>query len=73
MPFHDPIVSQKLKTFSSLKSRLVQAKGKEMVLKTDRALFGCLVFVAQTRAVDIGKHKWYARQTLQDQVTVFDR
>lgn len=51
--FDDPIHSQKLKSFSSIFSRSIKAAGKEVIVKADRALFACLVVIAQKRSIDV--------------------
>jgi len=48
--FHDPLKTQKLKTFSSLtKKKEVRTQGRLTILKADRSLFGRIVVMAQGR------------------------
>ena len=48
--FHDPIKTQRLKTFKDMsKKQVVKASGKEVILKADRTLFGRIILVAQGR------------------------
>jgi len=44
---------QKLKTFSDVYAKKVACKGKEIVLKADRNLFGHMIVVAQSRELDM--------------------
>ena len=44
---------QKLKTFSDMHTKKVKCKGREIVLKADRNLFGHMIVVAQSRAIDM--------------------
>ena len=44
---------QKLKTFCDLHTKKVKCKGREIVLKADRNLFGHMIFVAQSREIDM--------------------
>ena len=48
--FHDPIVTNKLKTLSNLcKKKKVKSSGK--VIKADRSLFGRIIVMAQGRSL----------------------
>ena len=48
--FHDPIKTQRLRTFKDMnKKQVVKASGKEVILKADRSLFGRIIVVAQGR------------------------
>ncbi len=51
MKFHDTISENKLKTFTdvSQKSESLKAKGQDVVLQTDRRLFGQMILIAQSR------------------------
>ena len=44
---------QKLKTFCDLHTKKVKCKGREIVLKADRTLFGHMIVVAQSREIDM--------------------
>ena len=44
---------QKLKTFSDVYTKKVTCKGKKIVLKADRNLFGHIIVVAQTRKLEM--------------------
>jgi hypothetical protein len=53
-PFHDRITSIKLKTFSSLaKKTSVKSQGRSMIMKADKALFGRIILIAQTRKLQM--------------------
>ena len=45
--------NQKLKTFCDLHTKKAKCKGREIVLKADRNLFGHMIFVAQSREIDM--------------------
>jgi len=48
--FHDPMKTNKLKTFTNMcKKKVVKTSGKEIILKTDRSLFGRIIVMAQGR------------------------
>ena len=53
--FFATMKKQKLKTFSYVYTKKVTCKGKEIVLKADRNLFGHIIFVAQTRKLEMKK------------------
>ena len=53
--FHDPIITNKLKTFSHLcKKTEVKSAGRVIILKADRSLFGRIVVMAQGRNLKMG-------------------
>ena len=49
--FHDPIKAAKLMTFSNIlqKKKQVNSSGRAIILKADRALFGRIIVMAQSR------------------------
>ena len=48
--FHDPITTNKLKTFSNLcRKKEVKSSGRVLILKADRSLFGRIIVMAQRR------------------------
>ena len=50
--FHDPIPTNKLKTFSNLcKKKVVKSSGRTIILKADRLLFGRIIVMAQGRSL----------------------
>ena len=50
--FHDPIQMKKLKTFSSLcKKKEINSKGRAVILKADRSLFGRMIVMGQSRKI----------------------
>ena len=52
--FHDPLKLKKLKTFSSLsKKKTVEAKGRAVILKADRSLFGRMIIMGQSRKIKV--------------------
>ncbi|KAK3741562.1 hypothetical protein QZH41_002944 [Actinostola sp. cb2023] len=52
--FHDPIKLKKLKTFSSLmKQKHIKAKGRTLILKADRSLFGRMIIMGQSRKIEV--------------------
>ncbi|KAH3715018.1 hypothetical protein DPMN_057721 [Dreissena polymorpha] len=53
--FHDPIKTQKLKTFSSMNNkRVVKTKNQSEILKADRNLFAhMMILIAHTRELDM--------------------
>ena len=51
--FFATIRKQKLKTFCDLHTKTVKCKGREIVLKPDRNLFGHMIVVAQSRETDM--------------------
>ena len=51
--FFATMKKQKLKTFSDVYTNKVTCKGKEIVLKADRNLFGHIIVVAQTRKLEM--------------------
>ena len=51
--FHDPIKKIKLKTFTAMKSKPAKGKTKEIVMKTDRRLFGNMVLIAQRKKLEM--------------------
>ena len=51
--FYAPMKKQKSKTFSEMYTEKVKCKGKEIVMKADRKLFGHMVVVAQSRKLDM--------------------
>ena len=52
--FHDPLKLKKLKTFSSLsKKKTVEAKGRAVILKADRSLFGRMIIMGQSRKIEV--------------------
>ena len=53
--FFATMKKQKLKTFSDVYTKKVTCKGKEIVLKADRNLFGHIIVVAQTRKLEMKK------------------
>ena len=53
--FFATLKKQKLKTFSDVYTKKVTCKGKEIVLKADRNLFGHIIVVAQTRKLEMKK------------------
>ena len=53
--FFATMKKQKLKTFSDVYTKKVTCKGKEIVLKSDRNLFGHIIVVAQTRKLEMKK------------------
>jgi len=49
-PFHDPMKTNKLKTFTNMcKKKVVKTSGKDIILKADRSLFGRIIVMAQGR------------------------
>ena len=58
--FHDPLVTNKLKTFNNLcKKKEVKSSGRVIILKADRSLFGRIIVMAQghnLRMEDILSH-----------------
>ena len=53
--FSATMKKQKLKTFSDVYTKKVTCRGKEIVLKADRNLFGHVIVVAQTRKLEMKK------------------
>ena len=53
--FFATMKKQKLKTFSNVYTKKVTCKGKEIVLKADRNIFGHIIVVAQTRKLEMKK------------------
>ena len=53
--FFATMKKQKLKTFSDVYTKKVTCKGKEIVLKADRNLFGHIIVVAQTQKLEMKK------------------
>ena len=51
--FHDPIKKIKLKTFTAMKSKPAKGKTKEILMNTDRRLFGNMVLIAQSRKLEM--------------------
>lgn len=51
--FHDPLLKQKLKTFSDVKPRVAKGTTKEAILKADHKLFGHMVLIATSRKLDM--------------------
>ncbi len=52
--FHDPIRTNKLKTFTNMfKKKVVKSNGKEMILKADRSLFARIIVMAQVRSLQM--------------------
>ena len=51
--FHDTIKKVKLKTFTAMKSKPAKEKTKEIAMKADRRLFGKMVFIAQSRKLEM--------------------
>ena len=51
--FYDTIPKLQLKTFSSLKHKLVRGSNKENVLKADQRVFGTMVLIAENRKLDM--------------------
>ena len=50
--FHDTMKTNRLKTFSSMyKKKEVKSKGRAIILKADRSLFGRIVVMAQARSL----------------------
>jgi hypothetical protein len=48
--FYDPMKLCKLQTFSSMcKKQVISCQGRSIILKADRALFGKIIVIAQTR------------------------
>ena len=48
--FHDPITTNKLKTFSNMcKKKEVKSSGRLIILKADRSLFARIIVMAQSR------------------------
>ena len=46
--FHDPMKTKKLKIFANMcKKKVVKLSGKEIILKSDRSLFGRIIVMAQ--------------------------
>lgn len=51
--FHATMPKKNLKTFSTMSEKKVKCKGKEIILKADRKLFGHMLIIAQTRQLDM--------------------
>ena len=51
--FFATMKNQRLKTFTDTYTKKVKCKAKVLVLKMDRKLFGHIVFIAQTRKLDM--------------------
>ena len=52
--FHDPLKTNKLKTFSDLnKKKRVQTNDRSIILKADRSLFGRIIVIAQERSLQM--------------------
>ena len=52
--FHDPVKTNKLKTFSDMnKKKQVQTKDRSIILKADRSLFGRIIVIAQERSLQM--------------------
>ncbi len=51
--FHDTMIKQRLKTFSTISTKTSQMKGQNVVLKADRNLFSQMILVAESRSVDM--------------------
>lgn len=50
--FHDPMKTNRLKTFSDMcKKREVKSSGRSVILKADRSLFGRIIVMAQGRSL----------------------
>ena len=49
-PFHSPLKTNKLKTFTNMcKKKVLKTNGKNIILKADRSLFGRIIVMAQRR------------------------
>lgn len=48
---HDPIQMKKLKTISSLCKKKINSKGRAIILKAERSLFGRMIVVVQSRKI----------------------
>ena len=49
-PFHSPLKTNKLKTFTNMcKKKVLKTNGKNVILKADRSLFGRIIVMAQRR------------------------
>ncbi len=59
--FHDPVVTNRLKTFNNLcRKKEVKSNGRVIILKADRSLFGHIIVMAQgcnLRMEDILSHR----------------
>ena len=55
MKFLDILLKIKLKSFSILKSKKIVAKDKEIMLKTDKNLFGRMTAISRSRNLDMKK------------------
>ena len=52
--FHDTLKLKKLKTFSSLsKKKTIDAKGRAIILRADRSLFGRMIVMGQSRKIEV--------------------
>lgn len=52
--FHEPMKTTKLKTFANMcKKKVVKSKGKEIILRADRSLFGRIIVMAQQRSISM--------------------
>ena len=51
--FHATLKKQKLKTFTTVCTKKVQSKGKEIILRADRDLFARMIVIAQGRELDM--------------------
>ena len=52
--FHDPMKTNKLKTFSDMcKKREVKSSGRAVILKADSSLFGRIIVIAQARSLNM--------------------
>ena len=55
MKFFDILPKIKLKPFSTLKSKKIVAKDKEIMLKVDKNLFGMITVISESRNLDMKK------------------
>ena len=52
--FHDPLKTNKLKTFSDMnKKKQVKSNERSIILKADRSLFGRIIVIAQERSLQV--------------------
>ena len=52
--FHDPLKTNKLKTFSDMnKKKQVKTNERSIILKADRSLFGRIIVIAQERSLQM--------------------
>ena len=52
--FHDPLKTNKLKTFSDMnKKKQLKTNNRSIILKADRSLFGRIIVIAQERSLQM--------------------